>query len=174
MIKAVLGLGSNKGDSIKILHEALDELRLLLNDFRAAPFYRTRPMHIENQPDFYNTACAGTSVKTPLELLKKIHQIEERGGRDRKREQRWGPRTLDIDILWIEGIALRLPDANGEIILQIPHPRLAERRFALEPLLELEPKARDPVSGEFYSGVLSRVPEQGIEKINLLCHQKAF
>ncbi|GMO19982.1 MAG: 2-amino-4-hydroxy-6-hydroxymethyldihydropteridine diphosphokinase [Termitinemataceae bacterium] len=160
MIKVVLGLGSNKGDSRYILRCALEKLNSIFTEFRTASVYRTKPMHIETQPDFYNTACTGKTNETPLSLLEKIHIIETEYGRDRAREQRWGQRCLDIDILWVEGLILNEPE------LEIPHPRLAERRFALEPLLELEPDAQDPVSLEPYHKICSRLEGQGVKKLN--------
>ncbi|MDR2509626.1 MAG: 2-amino-4-hydroxy-6-hydroxymethyldihydropteridine diphosphokinase [Spirochaetaceae bacterium] len=156
MRRYVLGLGSNQGDSYTILNGALEELSEMLSGFKAAPFYKTRPMHIEDQPLFLNTACSGGFEGEPLALLKALHEVERRHGRDRTRERRWGERRLDIDILYAGDFIL-----NTES-LEIPHPRLFERRFALEPLLALEPYAADPVSGKSLRSICDALPDQGV------------
>jgi len=92
--------------------------------------------------------------------LKLISETEARFGRDRSREIRWGERSLDIDILLFGNLILSDPD------LVIPHPRLEERRFAMEPLLELMPQACSPVTGAGYSGICAALPDQGVRIIH--------
>lgn len=159
MRRFILGLGSNKGNSETILHSAIEELRVVLRNMRAASFYKTKPMHIESQPLFINTAVIGEFGEPPSVLLERIHEIEQRFGRDRANEIRWGQRSLDIDILLSGDLILR------ENNLHIPHPRLCERRFALEPLLELDEDAVHPVLGEPLRFICRRLPDQGVEKL---------
>lgn len=148
----VLGLGSNRGDSWAILAGALECLGGILRDMKAAAIIETEPLYVLDQPRFLNTAVSGFWDLSPRELLKAIHGIEASYGRDRRRERRWGERTLDIDILLFGGLVVSDPPE-----LEIPHPRLRERRFALEPLVELLPEARDPVTGRSFREILEEV-----------------
>jgi 2-amino-4-hydroxy-6-hydroxymethyldihydropteridine diphosphokinase len=149
----VLGLGSNQGDSPAILAGALERLDKLLGGMRTAAIIETGPQYVLDQPRFLNTAVSGFWGRSPRELLEALHLIEAAYGRDRSRERRWGERTLDIDILLFgQQVVSEAP------LLEIPHPRLRERRFALEPLVELLPRARDPVTGRLFRDILSRLP----------------
>lgn len=158
----VLGLGSNLGDSRRIITDALKILEKVLSDFRAASLYETAPLHVKDQNRFINTAAAGFYMGpggeqgTPREILSVINKIEAQFGRDRKHERRWGERFLDIDILLFGDIVLNEAD------LQIPHPRLKERRFALEPLLELVPEALEPGTGISYRNICDCLPDQSV------------
>jgi 2-amino-4-hydroxy-6-hydroxymethyldihydropteridine diphosphokinase len=145
----VLGLGSNKGDSRAILEGAVAELGALLSDLSRASIRETVPLHVPDQPMFLNTAVSGHCALEPLPLLEALHAIEAAHGRERKKERRWGERTLDIDILLYGDQLIALPP-----VLEIPHPRLNERAFALEPLIELFPEARDPRTGLLYRDIL--------------------
>jgi 2-amino-4-hydroxy-6-hydroxymethyldihydropteridine diphosphokinase len=164
MALVVLGLGSNRGDSFRILESAVLSLEKVLRNPRRASLYRTEPLHVTNQPPFLNTALAGCYDREPLALLDILCRIETAHGRDRPNERRWGERTLDIDILLFGDRVVYLPSPgrNEPPLLEIPHPRLQERRFALEPLLELLPEAKDPVTGRSLSSILAALPPQGI------------
>ena len=162
----VLGLGSNQGDSRLIVLDAIKALEEVLTELRAASLYETEPLHVTDQAAFINTAVAGFYPE-PLDqgaaapffaraLLRRINEIEARFGRDRSRERRWGERPLDIDILLFGGFVL------SEDGLEIPHPRLKERRFALQPLLELLPEAKEPGTGILYRSVCDSLPAQGV------------
>ena len=170
----MLGLGSNLGDSRLIICGAVRELEEVLTKLRRASLYETDPLGVKDQGKFLNTAVAGfypgaENASSARELLAAIHRIEAKFGRDRKRERRWGERFLDIDILLFGGLAINesnLEEPNlNEPYLTIPHPRLKERRFALEPLLELLPYAAEPGSGLSYRSVLDALPDQGVRKI---------
>jgi 2-amino-4-hydroxy-6-hydroxymethyldihydropteridine diphosphokinase len=167
----ILGLGSNREDSRGrapglILESAVDSLDALLSGMKRASLYKTRPLHLEDQPPFYNTAVSGFCSCTPRLLLDALHRIEAAHERDRARERRCGERTLDIDILLFGDQVLSCA-AGAECAPEIPHPRLKERAFALIPLLELLPDAKDPVSGVFYRTILANLGDQGVEKINV-------
>ena len=108
--------------------------------------YETAPVGKLDQPSFLNAAIAVECALSPLVLLDALLGIERELGRDRSEDAvRWGPRTIDLDVLWIEGLAL--DDAR----LVVPHPRLVERAFALVPLLEVAPAAKDPRTGQPYA-----------------------
>ncbi|MDR0785855.1 MAG: 2-amino-4-hydroxy-6-hydroxymethyldihydropteridine diphosphokinase [Treponema sp.] len=158
----VLGIGSNEGDSSAILSGAVKRLRGILTDLRVAPIFKTAPQGVADQPPFLNTAVCGFCTLTPQELLATVHRIEAAFGRDRTRERRWGERTLDIDILLF---GQRVLSSRS---LEIPHPRLRERTFALVPLLALLPKAADPCTGEPYAHILERLPDQNVKPLDCL------
>lgn len=153
-----LGLGSNLGESREQLASAivaLDQLPATHLD-AVSSVYRTAPVGLEDQPDFYNQVVA---VKTHLdawELLTLIRAFEAVAAR--VRDVRWGPRTLDIDILWYEGQEIH------EAELEVPHPRLEERRFVLEPLAEIAPGLRLP-SGRTAEEALAGVADQRVERL---------
>jgi len=157
MALACLGLGSNLGDGAATLRAAFGRLADgVLRAGRLSRLYRTRPLYVEDQPDFINAAAVGETALAPRELLAAVHRVEAEFGRDRARERPKGPRSLDIDILLYDSLVLDEPD------LVLPHPGLADQRFALAPLVELEPGLRDPRSGASYADILASLPEQGI------------
>lgn len=157
MTRVFLGLGSNQGDSAATIRAAFVRLSEdVLTSAKLSRLYRTRPLYVENQPDFVNAVASGDTELGPRELLAAVHRIESLFGRDRAKEISKGPRPLDIDILLYDD---RMIDESD---LLIPHPRIAERRFVLVPLLELEPGLSDPRSGVPYSEILASLPEQGI------------
>lgn len=110
--------------------------------------YESEPMYVTDQPLFLNAVGRTSSPLSPREMLKAIHAIENALGRDRSREKRMGPRTVDLDILLCGDVVIDSPD------LVIPHPRITERGFVLIPLLELSPRLRDPKTGAAYSDFL--------------------
>ena len=143
----VLGLGSNLGDRLGFLEAAcrrLSELELRL--ISRSRIYLTAPLG-PAQPDYFNCALLIESQLEPTALLKQTIAIEESLGRVRPATERWGPRTIDIDLLWWSQGCLNVPG------LQLPHVGLKERSFALVPLLELLPTACCPQSGEAYAGL---------------------
>ena len=156
----ILGLGSNSGDSRSIILEAVKALEEVLSHLQRASLYETDPLYVTDQARFINTAVSGFFNGSPEALLATIHNIEALFGRDRSRERRWGMRFLDIDILLFGDLVLTDPE------LFIPHPRLKERRFALEPLLELVPGAAEPGTGLSYKELCDALPKQGVNKIS--------
>jgi 2-amino-4-hydroxy-6-hydroxymethyldihydropteridine diphosphokinase len=143
----VLGLGSNLGDRAASIGQAVSALaaaegvRLLA----AAPLYETPPCGGPPQGDYLNGAVLLEVSLSPREVLAVALEVERRLGRIRPDPVRWGPRTIDIDVLWIEGTTVDEPG------LVVPHPRLAERPFAVRPLLDVAPDASDPRSGRRYA-----------------------
>lgn len=153
----VVGLGANLGDARRAVLCAIDEIARLegVRLSSRSRLYRTRPVGGPPQADYVNAAIALRTSLSPDELLARLQEIELRHGRQRGPE-RDAPRTLDLDILWIEGEVVREP------LLEVPHPRLAERAFALIPLLEVAEGARDPVSGTAYAEHLAHVDTSGV------------
>lgn len=139
LVPAYIGLGSNLDDPAGQVRRALAALAAIPDTrlIASSALYRSPPMGPQDQPDFVN-AVAGLLTRLPArELLSALHAIEDAQGR-RRDGSRWGPRTLDLDLLLYD--ELHLDDAD----LALPHPGLAERPFVLVPLLELAPGLRVP------------------------------
>ncbi|HYM07317.1 MAG TPA: 2-amino-4-hydroxy-6-hydroxymethyldihydropteridine diphosphokinase [Terriglobales bacterium] len=138
MLKRVyLSLGSNLGDRAAHLNAAIDRLGKLGKVVAVSSFYETAPVEFTAQPWFLNCALALDTELMPRQLLAATLDIEKKLGR--RRVQKKGPRTLDIDILLFGNSIVK---GKG---LTIPHPALHLRRFVLEPLVEIAPEARHPV-----------------------------
>lgn len=145
-----LGLGSNEGDRVRYLERGLEGLRKQIRIDRISSVYETQPVGVRDQPWFLNLVCAGATRLKPGALLEFIHEVEDECGRARSQE-RFGPRTLDIDILTYDD---RIIDRYD---LVIPHPRLHERAFVLAPLAEIAPEwqhpARQKTAAELLEGL---------------------
>lgn len=139
MIRVYLALGSNLADPLHQVRNALDALTAIPHTQRAAvsSFYRTPPYGPPDQPDYLNAAVALDTQLSPEALLDHTQRIELEQGRVRKAE-RWGPRTLDLDILLFGDRVLNTPR------LTVPHYDMHNRAFMLVPLLEIAPQARLP------------------------------
>lgn len=139
MIRVYLALGSNLADPLHQVRNALDALAAIPHTRRAAvsSFYRTPPYGPPDQPDYLNAAVALDTQLSPEALLDHTQRIELEQGRVRKAE-RWGPRTLDLDILLFGDRVLNTPR------LTVPHYDMHNRAFMLVPLLEIAPQARLP------------------------------
>ncbi len=120
-------------------------LEPLCSRMRLSRIYETRPMYVADQPMYLNAVGEVRSRVAPRQMLDEIHRVESALGRDRSRELRMGPRTLDMDILLCDRLV------SDDVELTLPHPRITERLFVLIPLLELAPGLRDPRSGTRYS-----------------------
>jgi 2-amino-4-hydroxy-6-hydroxymethyldihydropteridine diphosphokinase len=127
--RAAFGLGSNLGDRRAHLEAAVKGLASAGEVLAVSSFRETEPVGGPPQPRYLNGAIAVATERTPLELLALAQELERRAGRIRG--DRWGPRTLDIDLLLFGDLVVREPD------LVVPHPRLHERLFVLEPLAEI-------------------------------------
>ena len=139
-MRAFVGLGSNLGEREATLWKALEGLGATegIEVLAVSSFRETDPVGVVDQPRFVNAAAALETSLSPRELLERLLDVERSLGRDRAVEERWGPRTLDLDLLLYGGEAIDEPG------LEVPHPRLVERAFVLEPLLELDPDLRLP------------------------------
>lgn len=126
--RAFLSLGSNLGERRELLREAVDSLPDVV---AVSPVYETAPVGGPDQEQFLNLVVQLDTDLEPHPLLGVCHRIESSAGR--VRDVRWGPRTLDIDIIWIDGVTM------DDERLTIPHPRWKQRRFVLAPLRDLAP-----------------------------------
>ena len=146
-----LGLGSNIGDRQANLEAALAGLPAIgVRVTRASPVYETEPVDFTDQRWFLNLVVEAETELFPLQLLARLQRIERDLGRVRAVAR--GPRTLDIDILLYGQAVIQRPD------LEIPHPRMAERRFVLAPLADLAPDLRHPVTRKTVRELLEAAP----------------
>lgn len=155
MTTAYLLTGSNLGNRKDFLQEACDLLSQRAGKcMGTSSFYETAPWGKTDQPSFLNQAIQLETNLSPEDLLKALLKIELDLGRIRT--EKYGPRTIDIDILLYGNEIIEQPQ------LQIPHPQLANRRFALLPLLELNPQLVHPVTGVSIKGMLDQCPDEGL------------
>jgi 2-amino-4-hydroxy-6-hydroxymethyldihydropteridine diphosphokinase len=154
----VIGLGANLGDRVLgLARAALGLARVLEEPWRVSPLYETAPIGPE-QPDYLNAAAVGMFRGRLEDLLEVLFSLEREGGRTR--DLRWGPRTVDLDLLWAESETRNSPD------LTVPHPRLRQRAFALRPLVDLVPDAIDPTDGLRYASLLPSIQQQRISEFH--------
>ena len=146
-----VGLGSNLGLREAHLRFASERLATLLTDLRVSSTYETAPVDVPDlQPPFLNAAAIGETALGARDLLAALLAIEREGGRERRFPR--AARTLDLDLL------LFGDDVRHEPSLTVPHPRFRERRFVLEPLAEIAPDLRDPVTSLTIAELLARLP----------------
>lgn len=156
MVQAYLGLGSNIGDREQQLREAID----ILNNYQyitviqESPIYETAPVGYTEQPNFLNLCVEVSTALTPHELLERCLQTEQQLHRVRK--ERWGPRTLDVDILLYDDKIIDDSD------LTVPHPRMVERAFVLIPLNDIAPDVVEPRSEKKISDLVS--PDDTVQR----------
>jgi 2-amino-4-hydroxy-6-hydroxymethyldihydropteridine diphosphokinase len=153
-----LSLGSNVGDRMRHLEAAIERLRAPdLHTLRTSPVYETEPVDYTAQRWFLNLVVEAETGLFPLQLLARIHRIERALGRVRTVPK--GPRTIDIDILFYGNTVMR------SATLEIPHPRLHERRFVLAPLADLAPGLRHPGLHQTVRELLDAAPAQAVRRI---------
>jgi 2-amino-4-hydroxy-6-hydroxymethyldihydropteridine diphosphokinase len=152
----VVGLGANLGERRAVLRSAVQALAELGQLRGVSHLYETEPVG-PPQPSYLNAAVLLESVLTPGQLLRELLNIEQRHGRERR--ERWGPRTLDLDLLHSPDLVLSERD------LTLPHPELSKRAFALAPLLDVLPAAVDPRSGIAYADELASLSPQGLRRL---------
>jgi len=158
MTQAWLALGGNVGDSRAILDRAVTMLcdgEAVQLTARSAD-YSTPPWGVEDQAPFVNLCIAVETALSPQDLLARAHEVERALGRDRAKEQRWGPRTADIDIIAYGDLTL------DDGTLTLPHPRLFERAFVLVPLAEIAPELK---IGVRVKDAAAKFDAAGVEKL---------
>ncbi len=151
MKKAAIGIGSNQGDSVRICLDAIEGLRNhpAINILLASSLYRTKPVGVTGQEWYINAAVLCETSLAPPELLDFLLGLEKSFGR--VRTVKWGPRTLDLDILFYEDLKLDIPG------LTVPHPLMHERLFVLAPLAEIDPDWIHPGVGLSVREMLDRL-----------------
>jgi 2-amino-4-hydroxy-6-hydroxymethyldihydropteridine diphosphokinase len=157
--RCAIALGSNLGDSQAVLAAALDDLAQIpgINLEAVSSWYRTKAVG-PPQPDYWN-GCAILQVEiSPQLLLETLLAVEQKFGR--VRQEKWGPRTLDLDLLLCDDLIVDTPT------LQIPHPRMRERAFVLVPLAEIAPNWIEPVSGRMIQDLLKDVDTSDVHFID--------
>jgi 2-amino-4-hydroxy-6-hydroxymethyldihydropteridine diphosphokinase len=152
----VIGLGANVGDRRGTLRAAVLTLASVGRVLALSDLYETAPVG-PPQPDYLNAALLLETPLGPRAVLTKLLEVEQAHGRARR--ERWGPRTLDLDLLHAAGLVVDEPD------LVLPHPELRRRAFALSPLLDLLPDACDPRSGDRYRAWLDLLDPASIHRL---------
>lgn len=148
MSRAFLGLGSNLGDRWGHLRSAVEALKP--HRMRSvSPVYETEPVGGPEQGAFLNLVVELETDLGPRELLDLCQELE--AAAERVRDVRWGPRSLDVDVLWIDGVTLSEPD------LEVPHPRMWQRRFVVAPLRDIAPDLVDPDTLDRAEGQVAQV-----------------
>ena len=159
MTKTVyLGLGSNIGDRERHLRRAVELLQGPdLHIVRVSPLYETEPVEYTRQPWFVNQVAEAETELFPMQLLARLGRVERALGRVRGIPK--GPRVIDIDILFFGRAVVRTAK------LEVPHPRIAERRFVLEPLADLAPDLRHPVTRKTIREMLEAAPPHKVHRL---------
>lgn len=132
-----LALGANVGDQEGQILKAIELMTPHITQITKAPFYHSKPMGVTDQPDFVNTAITGTTALAPEALLSFVKELEKKIGRIYR--YRWGPREIDIDIIFYDDLIFKSSD------LEIPHAHAHERDFVLRPIVDLDPTFVHPV-----------------------------
>jgi len=148
--RVIVALGSNLGDRRSHLDFAVSKLRTLVKNLAVSRYYNTVPMGVSGpQAMFLNAAAAGETTLSARAFLDALLAIEEERGRERPYPN--APRSLDLDLILFGDVVIEEPG------LIVPHPRFRERRFVLEPLADVAPDARDPVTGHTAQQLLTQL-----------------
>jgi 2-amino-4-hydroxy-6-hydroxymethyldihydropteridine diphosphokinase len=162
MADVLIALGGNVGDVRATFEKAIANLCGMAQAALLARSsdYATPPWGDEQQPRFINACIEIETSLDPHALLFTLHKVEKKFGRDRANEIRWGPRTLDLDLIAYDDVSIQKPE------LTLPHPRLFERAFVLVPLAEIAPER--VIAGQSVGAALSKLSTAGIERLPAL------
>ena len=152
-----LALGTNLGDRADNLRLALDALGSSFEVIAVSPIYETEPAYEVNQPKFYNQCCRATTTLSSQDTLAHLKQIEVALGR--VAGERFGPRLIDLDLLFFDDLVIETPE------LTVPHPLLHERSFVLVPLNDVAPEVEHPTLGMSIRDLLRQLPEAERRKV---------
>ncbi len=158
-VRAFIGLGSNLATPSQQITQARTAIAATngIQELAFSSLYKSAPMGPQDQPDYVNAVMAIATDLSPLELLKILQRIEHEHGRVRNGE-RWGPRTLDLDLLLYGDQQIQVPD------LTVPHVGIAEREFVLYPLYEIAPDLTVPGKGSL-SDLVANCPLRGLQRL---------
>ncbi len=159
-VNCYIGLGSNLNTPVEQLSSAAEEIAELadVEVVALSPLYQSQPVGPQNQADYINAVMRIRTRLAPLDLLQQLQNLENKHGR--VRDERWGPRTLDLDILLYNDARIDLPD------LQVPHPELANRAFVLYPLADIAPSDLSITDKVSLKDLLKTCPAQGIQRLS--------
>ena len=159
MARALIALGGNIGDVRATFQKAIAHIRGVTQAVLLARSsdYTTPPWGEVEQAPFINACIEIDTALDPHALLFALHKVEAKFGRDRSKEQRWGPRTLDLDLIAYDDVSIHKPE------LTLPHPRLFERAFVLVPLVEIDPDR--VIGGRSIVSALAELSTEGIERL---------
>jgi 2-amino-4-hydroxy-6-hydroxymethyldihydropteridine diphosphokinase len=158
MVDVYIALGSNLGDRAQNIEAAVAGLSSLVDVTRVSPTYETAPRYFEDQPPFFNLVVAGWTELSAMDLLKSLKALEIVLGRTPSK--RFGPRVIDLDIIFYGEEQIDLPD------LTIPHSGLAEREFVLRPLADIAPTKSHPTIEKSVKAMLDDLPKNtGVIKV---------
>ena len=160
MYHIFLALGSNIENRKQHIEAAIALLREKVHDITVAPLYETKPRYFEDQQNFLNTVLSGYTDLKPMELLHFTKTVQQEVGRVER--FRNGPREIDIDILFYDNVVYKDKE------LEIPHPRLQERDFVLQPFADLNPNFLHPVLKKTIKALLDTLPEEQRSIIKML------
>ena len=160
MQRVFIGIGSNLGDTIGNCKIALDEIENFAEIVRISSLYETEPVGNEDQPNFINSVVEINTDLSPHELLTHLKSIEDKLGR--VRGEKWGPRVIDLDIIFYDDLVMKYDD------LIIPHPSAHLRRFVLEPICEIAP---DFIHPELETSILELLEKLGDSKMVIKLEQ---
>lgn len=152
MATVYLALGSNVGIGDEQFDNTIKQLSKHLIDIKQAPRYSSKAAGFTDQPDFLNTAIKAETDLSPNKLLTFTQSVEQAVGRIRRFH--WGPREIDIDIIFYDDQIVKQPN------LTIPHPRFSERDFVLKPISDLSPEFVDPISNKTIRELYQNLPKQ--------------
>lgn len=152
----LIGMGANLGDRMDNLTRAVAALSQHVRMLAVSPVYVTRPWGVTDQPDFLNLCLSAQGRQTPAALLQLCQSIE--GALGRQPGPRWGPRLIDIDLLFIGQRRLQTPS------LTLPHPGVQQRAFVLIPLADIAPDFVDPVTGQRVAELARQVDASGVSR----------
>ena len=161
---AFIAFGGNLGDPIKTLQAALPMLGDAVGDVELlSSLYETKALTLNGstQPNYINAVIAVSTTLGPEQVLAELLRIEKELGRDRSADKRWEPRTIDLDLLFVDDVCQKT-DA-----LTLPHPEISKRDFVLRPLLEIAPEFEHPVSKRSIAELYRLVEDEGLEQFVL-------
>jgi 2-amino-4-hydroxy-6-hydroxymethyldihydropteridine diphosphokinase len=156
-----LGLGTNLGERQRNLEDAIERLGEFVDVEMRSSIYETEPWGYAEQPRYLNMVISGRTRLAPLELLDRLKGIEEAMGRQAVEAIRYGPRPIDIDILFYDD------EVVDDARLQVPHPRIEERAFVLAPLADIAPDMVHPRLGKSVAGLLAEVDSSGVQRFDV-------
>jgi 2-amino-4-hydroxy-6-hydroxymethyldihydropteridine diphosphokinase len=158
MPRVFISIGSNLGDRVLNCKKALHEISAFAKVLRVSSAYETEPVGNEDQPCFINCAAEIETALPPIELLKRLREVED--GLGRVRDEKWGPRTMDIDLIFYDDLIIDTEE------LKIPHVSAHARRFVLEPVCEIDPWVVHPGFGVRVYELLDKLEDaKKVEKV---------